>query len=84
MNETIKYYIEIPIRDLGGHISGWARWRPSNYWDFGTWEETHKYCQDEFNTLEEAQEAVHREGLVYYRIYEDIHTWAVVDSQYRE
>ena len=83
MHETIKYYVEIPVRELGGNISGWTRWRPPNYWGFGTWEETHKYSRDEFSSLEEAQDAVRREGLVCYRIYEEVHTWAVVDSQYR-
>lgn len=76
MVEKVKYYVEVPIMEFGV-VSGWSKWSP---WpDYSLY----KTPQDEWNTLEEAQEAVFRDGLTCYRIIQDIHTVAVVDSQYR-
>lgn len=76
-----KYYIETPVTGLGDAITGWCKWRPDDYWAFGTWEET-KHIRDVFSSLEEAQKAAKEYDLDVYRIIEDKHTVSVVDSKY--
>lgn len=82
MFEKVTYYIEVPIWEFNA-VSGWTKWESPHRWDFGSWEETERLAQSEFDTLEEAKEAVEREELTCYRIIEERHMETVVDSQYR-